>query len=459
MISTNTLIFWFGTLSGISLGVWACCVWKNLRYVVFALLIACTFFIDFSINLISRESYRAASRGIEIHIVDLFLVILFFTMYFLRDRYQLRFRLPMLIPMFVMIAIGFVSWLFVEDYTSSNFTDMEHLEKVRTFEPYLYPLFELFKMLRGIFFFFVIANFLQDQRAVWTLFYSLATVVILVTIMSILNRYVFGQNRVTTGGYHPNDLNSYVGIVGMLLFPMAFASKRLMDSLLFWVAVGGALVTIVLTISRSSLAAYLLGAFIVYCVCLIKYASFRNVALTVFSILVGLLVGVKAIDTLGDRFFKGQSTSADLDNRYRLSLAAYYMGQDHLFGVGLGNYHYWAIKKYAAKARSQPETMCHNMWYLTYGELGIFGLIAFIGLWIRFYQIAIYNLFKSWGLKNGMVFALVLGVFCASEVLQFQNLFHFSYRSTSIFYLVNLLFAISARVYIEHQGRGRKAIR
>jgi hypothetical protein len=162
-----------------------------------------------------------------------------------------------------------------------------------------------------------------------------------------------------------------------------------------------------------------------------------------------MVIAVKALDSLGERFFAEQSTVGDIDNRERLSLSAYLMGKDHLFGVGLGNFHFWSMNRYAQQAGAEAITMAHNIWYLTFAEIGLPGLMAFALLWLRYYQVLLSSMIKSWRMKDPLVFPLLLGALVASEIIQFQNLFHFSYRNTAVFLIIHIIMAVTVRMYLE----------
>ncbi|GAB4237566.1 MAG: hypothetical protein Tsb0021_17360 [Chlamydiales bacterium] len=216
---------------------------------------------------------------------------------------------------------------------------------------------------------------------------------------------------------------------------------------------GGAFLTIVLTVSRSSLAGFILGSMICVGLSLVRYPNIRNIAILLLSFFVSLLIVAKAADTLFERFFEMQSTDQDMGYRERLNEAAVLMARDHFFGVGLGNYLTYSTMWYADRVMADPTNIAHNVYYLTLAEMGIPGLIAFIIFWIRFYSINLVGLYRSWSLEHSYAFPVFLGAFCATIVMQFQNFFHFSFRVTPVFFLMHIIMGFVVSMYLEMKNR------
>lgn len=443
------LIFWIGTLISVPLCVYIGRAWRNALYVFFGLLVFSIFFHDWSIHFISRENYRAATRGFEVHLADIFALILLISMILRPNEFRIRFNIPLMIPYVLLIIVSIISWFGIDKSTYINFENFEHLGDLKVFELYLYPLFEIHKMIRGLFLYFVMVNFINNQTCIKTMAFTIGYLVVLITLMSLVNRYGWGQNRVETGGNNPNDLNSYIGIASLFVFPLAFSERKLTHSLFFWLVCGAGLLTIILTISRSSLAAFVLSSLIVVVVSLCKYLTKRNLLFTLLALCIGILVGAKSYDSLTERFFQEQSTRDDFDLRSSLNKSAMLMGLDHPFGVGLGNFHYWSMTKYGDIANTERITMCHNIWFLTFAELGFPGLVVFICFWLRYYQILLFSLGKAWWRYDRFAFPILLGAFSSMFLLQVQNLFHFSFRFTPVFFLSHIIIAASVRIYLE----------
>ncbi len=369
------LIFWLITFTGIPLGIFICRLWRPAMYIVFALLVIGTFSQEWGITYLSRESYKAATRGFEIHISDLMALILLGGMLTRPTEFRFRWFPPLMGIYTLFFCYAVVSWYYADHSIFINFEEHLPLRNLPFFEPGLYPLFEMSKMLRGILIFLVVYNFCNNRESIQVLLSSLSLLIIVVTLLGLIARYVHGEHRIGVGNFHPNDLNSYVGLMGMFIFPFAYTSRRWSRSVFYWMVVCAAFLTIVLTVSRSSFAGFFVGGFITTCFCIARYPTTRNLTMIVIGVILGCAVLAKASDVLLERFVGGGSTQGAFDVRRNLNEAAVLMANDHVFGVGLGNFSVWSIRKYAEKAMAERYNIAHNVFYLTLAELGYFGLV------------------------------------------------------------------------------------
>ena len=128
------------------------------------------------------------------------------------------------------------------------------------------------------------------------------------------------------------------------------------------------------------------------------------------------------------------------------------MARDHAFGVGLGNFSTYSWIKYGPAVKlNEYGTPAHNLWYLTLGELGVPGLIAFILFWIRFYSIGLPFLFRR---RRDLIYAVAASATAASMIGHIQNMLQLSYRQTSIYMLNQILIGmVVAAWYIDRDTR------
>lgn len=441
---TGIIAFWLVVLVGIPLCVIAGRLYKPFLYFYYFLLVFSTAKVGWSITFVSRESYKSATRGFEVHILDILAIILLLSM-LLRSEYHLRFRLPMMLMNLAFIAIGIISWLMVSDVDTVTNVPRDMRIMAKPFELKLYPLFELSKMLRGLFVYWVVANFTIDKKSVQTLLWAIVAVIFVLTAESVINRYVYHQFRVSVQGMHFNDFNVYIGMLGVFILPWAFSSESKLISVGIWTFFLLALISIILTISRSSLVGFLGGAIVVMIFGIIRYPKMKNVLAMVVCLFAGFALMAKASSFLLDRF---EETRQDLPFREGLKAMAALMGRDYTWGIGLGNFAAVFFTKYAAIINfREPFIIVHNIWYLTLAEMGYIGLVAFALLWVRFYHFLLVGMFRTRVVAQVNAFEVFLGTFASSIPLQFQGLFHFSYRQTSVFFIFFIFLGTAASFY------------
>lgn len=450
----HLLLFWTGTLVGIPLLVLLGRIYKPFLYAIFVCMLVATLNVSWSITFESNEAYKSATRGFEVHLVDLLAIVLAISMWLRPREYRLRWLFPILIPYLLFIFMGLFSWLFVEQIPSTGNVPQDMINKSLSFELRLYPLFEISKLLRGLFFFWVVINFVNDTRTFSMIFVSAAIVILYSTCIALINRYIFHEYRVTVGPFNYNDFNVYIGMWGVFIFPFALSTKRLSLSLFIWGLVLAALVAILLTISRSSLVGYVIGLAVATLLTVIRYPNVRNLTLIGVSAGCGFLLILKVLPLLLVRF---SGTESDIAFRKQLDEMAFLMAKDHFFGVGLGNYAAMVWLKYANLTHAMANFIIgHNIWYLTLAEVGPIGLGLFVAIWLRYYQVLLFGYLRSFSSQNPLAFPALVGAFSATLPLQLQNMYHFSFRQTSVFYLFIFMMGVAVRMSLDLQEERRK---
>jgi len=444
--------FWVCTLLGVPLGIILCRFYRPMLYIVFGVLFLSLAFPQFSITFMSRELYKAATRGFEVHLADLCTLILIGSMLMRSKEFKLTLFPPLMIPQILLVVIGFLSWIDVPNYAIVNSYVDRVAKEVPLFEIGLYPLFELSKRLRGIVLFWTAVNLFQEKNMLRVIIYVTMLIIVYFTFGTLYSRYVEGVHRASTYPFHVNTLNSYTAMLGMLIFPFVYAHRKILPSLMYWFLVGCGMVVIVLTISRSSLAAYGLVGIIITTVCLVKYPRLKNWILIFLTVVISALVLIKSYDSLLQRFTVKQAV-ADTSDRIHVNHAAVLMAHDHLLGIGPGNFYALYIEKYWVQTKAlDPNNLSHNGWFLTLSEYGYPGLLAMIYFWAAAFIYLIIEMRKGWRSNDFYHFPALLGIFGALLVLHIQNLFHFTIRDTSIYFTAQILIS-----YVVFCRVGRKS--
>jgi hypothetical protein len=191
-----------------------------------------------------------------------------------------------------------------------------------------------------------------------------------------------------------------------------------------------------------------------------------------FAAMLGVCVlGYGFWDDLKERY--GQSTLNDeymneklVENRgYYLRLAAAIV-DDRFFGVGLNNWSYWVSETYGARVntpfhynryREIPEDQkedgdfelnfaapAHNLAALTVGELGVPGLLLFMLIWLRWFQMGVAFYFKR---DRGIMRLVGLGIFWGMVGVFLQSITEWSFRHTPIFLTFHTAAGVLASLY------------
>lgn len=411
----------------------------------------------FSINFMSRESYRMATRGFELGLFDMCAIALFFVLVLQPRGRSFRWFPPLTIAYGIYLSFAVISWLLAPssipvpgDVYAANTAG--GYEFYTDFETGLYPLFELSKIIRGGFAYLITVNFLKDEEHFRSLLSSFLVVVFVITIEALLDRYVYGKHRISSTLGHPNSLGTFMGMMGTLMFGVALFRNTFLSSGTFSIATAASMISVLLTISRGALSALVLGLWLDVSALFHRYLNFKNFIILFFGSLVALGLFFMAADTITARFLVQQDAVSDIEYRGLYNEEARMMAADHPFGVGLGNFSTYSWLKYGeAVGLNEYGTPAHNLWFLTLGELGYPGLLAFIFFWLRFYSIGLPFLFRR---RADLIYAVAASACAASMIGHIQNMLQLSYRQTSIYMLNQILIAmVVAAWYIDRDSR------
>lgn len=417
-----------------------------------------------TINFFSRESYRMATRGFELGLFDMCAVALFFILVIQQREHRFRWFPPLTIVYGIYIAVALISWAMApgnlpvpaDVYAANTAGGYEYYDY---FETSLYPLFELSKILRGGFVYLVVVNFLRDEEHFRSMIGAFLIVVVVITVEALIDRYISGYHRISSTLGHPNSLGTFMGMMGTFMFGIALFRTTFFSSGTFSVATAAAMVSVLLTISRGALAALVLGLWIDVSSLFHRYLNFKNFIVLFFGSLVVLGLFFTAADTITARFLVQQDAVSDIEYRGLYNEEAKGMAADHAFGVGLGNFSTYSWLKYGSDVGlNEYGTPAHNLWYLTLGELGFPGLIAFILYWLRFYSIGLPFLFRR---RTDLIYAVAASATAATMIGHIQFMLQLSYRQTSIYMLSKILMGmVVAAWYMDRSTRREeKALR
>lgn len=441
---------------------------RRLRDLFFVLLVVLTPFTwRLDVNFVSREWYRGSTRGFEFSTVDILALSILFSSLLRPHPGQKRWYWP--------ASLGFMLLYLLYACFS-----------VALFDPKLFGLFELSKLLRGMAVFLAAAMYLRTTRELRLLVVALACAVCWQSGFGLYQRYYEGTYRVGGSLMDPNSLSMYLCMV-CPIFVAALSSdvskwiKRICAAALLFGGVG-----VILTISRAGVAAMvtvLLGA----AIACISFSELTPKKVSVYLAVALIATGIfaKAWKTLEERYDEASlsqeyDTSAKAQGRGYYLLIARTIAADRWLGVGLNNWSYWVSNKYGPmlgwhfvpyidteqypsdrvpSGRSNLDAAqaapAHNLGALTLGELGIPGLIIFTLVWLRWFQMGASFLHKR---LRPLEYRLGIGFFFACWGIFLQSLTEWAYRQTPIFFTFNIILGALASIYHFKNRRPARAV-
>ena len=373
------------------------CLSKRIRDLYFLLIIVLLPMIErLDVNFVSRDWYRGTSRGFEVSLLDPLIIGLLVASILAPRRGESRGYWPASFTLQVLLFV----------YACLN---------VAMADPRLFALFELWKWFRGLLLVLAVAFYLRSERELRVLVLGLAIVLWHQGLLSLYQRYWHGENRVPGTFISSNSLS----ILMCLISPVMVAAVNSRFPKLLKLFCAGAIpltcVTEVLTISRA-------GSIILPLVLLPTALATISYRVTARKIVLSLLVlaaagGIvaKGWHSLTARFaeasFKDEyGNKRNLGRGYYLRIAKV-IAVNEPVGVGLNNWSYWVSGKYGhmlgygfvhySGTDAEPSELippgalvddqaqaapAHNLCALTVGELGIPGLVIFLLLWLRWFQ-------------------------------------------------------------------------
>ena len=439
------VLFSIALLVGVPIGIMVCLIRPAITKLVLIVLVWATCEPNLvGINFVSREFYRANTRGFELTLADLCTLVLMGFMLVKRQDYPIRWFPPLTLPTLGYLLVGLISWTMTGPSLAVP-PEAVHVPYT-VFEVGLYPLFELLKIVRGFLLYWAIVNYVRDEQAARELLIAIAVAALYMGYLAITSRYLHGVNRVQATLGHPNSLATYMAMLGSFSFAFVLQSSTLFPSLMFGILTLLCMVSVILTISRGGLGALFLGLWLNTVVLLPRHLSLKNMAILLMSVLmVGIMLFV-AMDTLMARFSGEQDAGADLAYRGKYNAEAKMMAHDHVWGVGLGNFSAWSWERYAEQVDPDlsPGTPAHNNWYLTLGEMGVPGVIALAIFWIRYFLLAAPFYLR---VKKDTLSTMAMAGCTAVIVDQLQSLLQLGYRQTPMYFMMMIFVGVTVAAW------------
>mgnify|MGYP005988691881 CR=1 FL=1 len=375
------------------------------------------------INFFSMETYRGTSRGFEIGLVDITAIIIFFVIYSRRDKN------PIEIPKGSFLYLLYFLFSFISIVNS---------------EVYIYSFFELWKMVRMYFYFFVIYNLIRSFKDIEEFIKYMAIIVFFITFLVLKQKYIDGIFQTSGPFPHQNSLVMYLMLYGAIF--LSYLLNRQNANLYFWTAAFGmCAIDIISTLSRGGMAVFSLCTLVIFLLSYSNKFSLKQFWITMLFIILGTGVLYKASDTIMERVRTAPKES--LDVRVVLAQAAQNMANDKIAGVGLNNF---ALKinppytygEHIDRKEDEKGGLVETVYLMVAAETGWHNLVVFALLLLYFYYINIKNYFALKVGRYKKYRYLAIAIMGALLGIYLQSTMEWVLKQTNNFYQLMFIFAL-----------------
>jgi len=320
----------------------------------------CLFFLSnteyLHINFVSMEEYRGWVRGFEVTSTDMVLLGLLAAVLFGWGKHPPRLFPPIFVAMLFYLLLVMVS-------TTTAFVP-------------LYAAFGALKFVRYTIALWVLSNAIWDEEDVAWLFPTFLACVGYEVFIS-MKMYLGGEYRARGTFDHSNTLGMYLN----MLLPIVFSALLNLKTKLTWAyfaIFGAGTGIVVLTLSRGSWVALALSLAVVTPVSFFLRARPKKFFLIGLMILMAIPPSGILVQKMIKRIQEAPESSGEA--RVMFNMVARQMAHDRTFGAGINNYSYGTDGPYSDPFEGGLDKggLCHNLYYLTVGELGWAGLLALL---------------------------------------------------------------------------------
>ncbi|RMH60897.1 MAG: O-antigen ligase domain-containing protein [Zetaproteobacteria bacterium] len=212
-----------------------------------------------------------------------------------------------------------------------------------------------------------------------------------------MDKYVRGVFPPRGSFPHQNSLGAFQNLLNFIIFAFLMGGKEKLfskENLLMWVAFGAGSLTSLATLSRATMTTMILGYILTIGMSLYlkqkkrkKKKKLKSIGIIIMMTLPGLAV---LLPPIIHRFETAPKESGE--SRIEANRQSAHMAHDHPLGVGINNYSF-AINSlelpYARHLKPLDRGITHNIYYLTYAELGWIGLILHLTIIFTFMYVGI----------------------------------------------------------------------
>ncbi|MBP1604966.1 MAG: O-Antigen ligase [Acidobacteria bacterium] len=429
------LVFSTMLVGGVPLMAFAAMSSARLRGLLLSLLVFSTVLGDVaSINFLSTETYRGPDRGFELTLTDLVALALALAVV---ARFPRRIRwLPLgTWPMALLFVLAIVSTVNAQAPLLGTFT--------------------LFKLVRIYLLFWCVVNVVGTGVSLDYVRYGLVAMGLVMTVLALKQKYVYGMYRITGPFDHSNGIPLYCNLVIPVLLVWGMTDRRLSsaEAALTVFASLGMVFAVVATQSRAGTLLTGLSVALTLVVANARARSPRVSWTTVTLVLIMLAGGALVADTIVQRFREAPESSEQARDEF--NVAARRMAGDRAFGVGLNNFSLvlTTVDRYnehieVMKGEEQGG-VAHHIYWLTAAEMGYVGLFAFLIVLGGFLWRALLGAIRATGLES----LLLWGFFIGFVALYLQGTLEWGLRITPMAFQLTICGALTVALSANPRAR------
>jgi hypothetical protein len=428
------IVFFGALLVGVPLGTSLASKNEKFEKLIFFLMIFFTV-ETVTINFVSREFFRGTSRGFEVGLVDIAMLII----WQLIIRRKTVNNLPQKPPgSGLYFLFFFFCWISIFNSAPGYV---------------VHSYFEIWKMLRMYAYFWVIYNYINSWQQIELLMKIIGIIIIYIGVIVLKQKYIDGRFQNPGPFPHQNSLVMYLIVFGSLVF--AYLLNRRDVKLWYWLFVlAMAAISVVSTLSRAGMAFFVFSCAIVWFFSFTQGFTAKKVGITLLLLLVALAGFLRAMDSIMERFETAAEESAM--TRVILAKTAVKMANDKVLGIGLNNfgvkvnppYDYGSeIYPYLNDGKLPPEDyeekngLVETAYLSIAAETGWHNLLVYLLFLFYFLGMNYGNLRR---LKNHQSQFVAIGLMGGLSGIYLESTLEWVLRQTNNFYQLMMMFALIA---------------
>ncbi len=428
------IIFFLVLLIGVPCGIILVCRSRLWERIILFLMMFFTCSLVGTINFASVPDYRGTSRGFEIGLVDMATLVIF-GFIVLQPKFKLKLFPPGTFLFFIYLVFSMISMM-----NAANV---------------LYSWFEVWKMLRMYFYFWVLYNYFIDFDRIQQVIKMLPLLIIYIFVIVI---YQKKMGAYQPGGPfpHQNTLSMYVMVPGGIFLASLFEIRMKQLRTLYILGLFGACSLLeYLSLSRAGVLCY--GG----CCSIIIFVSFL-VKFKIRKVLIFMLIGFVGLsgliyyaNAMYERYMYAPETS--LESRENLAISAENMANDKIFGIGLNNFGIKVNADYPYSKHYMPEGfkegLVESIYLMIAAETGWFNMLLFMCLLMYFYFVNLRNIFRY---QNNRMIYLPIALAGGLAAIYLQSCLEWVLKQSSNFYQLMFFFAIimaMAKIHMQNVKR------
>ena len=312
----------------------------------------------------------------------------------------------------------------------------------------LYSYFEILKMVRMYFYFWVLYNYFNSYERIALAIHFIPIIIIYIFAVALYQKYRLGIYQISGPLPHQNSLCMYMTILSTMMFSQLMNEKKasILKSAFIFLMFGMGSLLVFFTLSRAGMVCYIGGCLIVL---LLSYASGFEMKKFIITAVIGFgaIIAVAAmINTVLQRFETAPVQSKI--TRYNLAASALNMANDKFLGIGLNNFGVkvnvpWPYSKHLDKEKDKKykEGLVETVYLMVAAETGWINLGVFAIFLLYYFIMNLINIFRFVNTEY-QYFAIGLAGGLASIYL--QSSLEWVLKQSSNFYQLMFCFAIIA---------------